>query len=236
MWLSPRFAISRSATLRTLARACEARTSVASVSFGKSSTACMARAVTPPTSASSFCRTGTARPSSWRRRATRRWAGVTSELRRSAASACAAATASCDLTVKRSGCIRAPPILLVALFKLCDPSLEVEDPLDPGEVQPFGGELLDPLQQLDIALRVEARVLRRALRLDQPPGLVHAQGLRVHLGQVGGDRDHEDAPLRVDRSGDRFAPDAAHAAPAAHRAALLSRSARGSPPFSASAS
>ena len=81
----------------------------------------------------------------------------------------------------------------------CDLRFQRQHRLDAGQVQPFGGHLLDPPQPLDVALRVEAGVLRRALRLDQPARLVHPQRLRVHLGELGGDRDHEDAPLLVDR-------------------------------------
>ena len=67
-----------------------------------------ARAAIAPTSAPSFCRIGTTSPRPARSSATSRWAGVISELRRSAASACAAATASWDLTVNRSGCTGRP--------------------------------------------------------------------------------------------------------------------------------
>ena len=37
--------------------------------------------------------------------------------------------------------------------------------------------------------------LGERLRLDQPALLVHAQRLRVHLGELGRDRDHEDAAV-----------------------------------------
>ena len=51
------------------------------------------------------CRTGTTTPSSWSSRARSRWGGATSGFEFSEASRCAAATASWDLTVNRSGCI-----------------------------------------------------------------------------------------------------------------------------------
>ena len=73
-------------------------------------------------------------------------------------------------------------------------ALELEHRLDPGQVEALlGGHPLDPAQPLDVLVGVEAGVLRRALRRDQAARLVHAQRLRVHLGELGGDRDHEHA-------------------------------------------
>ena len=66
----------------------------------------------------------------------------------------------------------------------------------------LGRHLLDPAQPLDVGLRVQPRALGRALGLDQPARLVHPQRLRVHLGQLGGDRDHEDAAVVLDAGGD----------------------------------
>src|SRR5215211_1724501 len=81
-------------------------------------------------------------------------------------------------------------------------SLELEDLLDAGEVHArLGRELLDPAQPLDVRARIEASALGRALRLDQPARLVHPQRLRMHLRQLGGDGDHEDAALVVDARG-----------------------------------
>ena len=75
----------------------------------------------------------------------------------------------------------------------------VEHGLDPGEVEALlGGHPLDPPQPLDVLVGVQAGVLRRALRGDQPARLVHAQRLRVHLGELGGDRDHEHAAAAVE--------------------------------------
>src|SRR5215208_6343467 len=77
--------------------------------------------------------------------------------------------------------------------------LHLQNRLHPGEVQALlAGHLLDPLQALDVALRVKARLLGRALRRDQPARLVHAQGLRMHLRELGRHRDHEDAAFGVD--------------------------------------
>ena len=77
---------------------------------------------------------------------------------------------------------------------------------------------------LDVLLRVQARALGRALGLDQPARLVHAQRLRVHVGELGGDRDHEHAAVGLDL-------DAAHGgrAPAPARRRLV-RAHRASPP------
>ena len=64
--------------------------------------------------------------------------------------------------------------------------------------------------------------LGERLRLDQPARLVHAQRLRVHVGQLGGHRDHEHAAVAVDldaSSGSRRPPDG-------HLAALSARAAR----------
>ena len=63
-----------------------------------------------------------------------------------------------------------------------DPLLHRQHRLNPCQVEPFlRGHPLDPAQPLDIALGVKARVLRRALRGDQAPCLIHPQGLRVHI-------------------------------------------------------
>ena len=81
-------------------------------------------------------------------------------------------------------------------------ALEPEHGLDPGQVQALvGGHPLDPAQPLDVLVGVEPRVLRRALRRDQPARLVHPQRLRVHLGELGGDRDHEHAAPAVEPVG-----------------------------------
>src|SRR5439155_502038 len=105
--------------------------------------------------------------------------------------------------------------------------LELEHPLDPCEVEPeLVGHLLDAPQELDVLLRVQARALGRALRLDQAARLVHAQRLGVHLGELGGHGDHEDPAVRRDGDARRAARDHQRAPPAKRRA-------RGSRPLSA---
>src|SRR5450830_1836185 len=69
--------------------------------------------------------------------------------------------------------------------------------LHAGQVEPQLSELLDALQPLHVALRVAARVLGRALRAHQAAPLVQAQRLRVHVGQLGRHRDHEERPVVV---------------------------------------
>ncbi len=107
MYSSPRAAISFSARCRVRTRACEGRISgsASPPSSGRSSIAAMVRSRICPRLASTFCSTGTTRPSSWSSSASSRCAGVTSGLRRSAASRWAPATASWDLIVNRSGCM-----------------------------------------------------------------------------------------------------------------------------------
>ena len=84
-------------------------------------------------------------------------------------------------------------------MRLVELGLEREHALDAGEVQPdLGRHLLDAPQPLDVGLGVQPRALRRAARLDQPARLVHPQRLRVHLGELGRDRDHEDAAVGGD--------------------------------------
>ena len=105
---------------------------------------------------------------------------------------------------------------------------EGEDALDAGEVEAeLSGHLLDPAQALDVVLGVEARALRRAARLNQPARLVHAERLRVHLGELGGDRDHEDAA--VERDIDALRPDTAGSGLLAHGLTASKRRLRGLP-------
>ena len=58
-------------------------------------------------------------------------------------------------------------------------------------------ELLDTTQAFHVALRVAARVLGGALRLYQPAPLIQPQRLRMHAGQLGRHRDHEQRPVPV---------------------------------------
>jgi hypothetical protein len=108
MYSSPRPADSFSACWRTQTNSLEGRTSgtVLPLSRGSFSTASWARRLASCASTPSRCSTGTTTPSSCSSRAASRWAGATSGLVLSEASRCAAATASCDLIVNRSACIR----------------------------------------------------------------------------------------------------------------------------------
>src|SRR3984885_6079775 len=89
--------------------------------------------------------------------------------------------------------------LLDSRVHLLELLLEREHALDACEVEPgVARHLLDASQPLDVLVRVQARALGRALGLDQPARLVHAQRLRVHLGKLGGDGDHEHATAGLD--------------------------------------
>ena len=137
------------------------------------------------------------------------------------ASSCAAATASWDLIVsllKSISVLSGKPLLAVEdevaavvavyvvhvllqlplqLFDLrvraAQLVLEPQDELDAGEVEAeLRRQPLDDPQPLDVGLRVEARAAGRALRPDEPLRLVHAQRLRMHADELGGDADHVD--------------------------------------------
>src|SRR5437764_13861328 len=70
----------------------------------------------------------------------------------------------------------------------------VEDDLDPGEVDAeLVDEPADLLELLDILGGEVADVAASPLRLDQPDALVMAQGLLVHVDNVGGHADREPA-------------------------------------------
>ena len=66
---------------------------------------------------------------------------------------------------------------------------EREHPLHADEADALVAQLLDPAEQLDVALRVPPAASARARRLDQTLALVDAQGLRMHPRQLGRDRD-----------------------------------------------
>ena len=248
---SPRFAISVSACCSVWTR--RSRTAVPPPRPRRSASAAHRgprepRAAIAPRSAPSFCRIGTARPPGCSSSATSRWAGVTSGFRRAAASSAGVGDGFLGLdreSVRLHQIPRLPHSCAPgsrpgaasarAQSHPRDPLLHRQHRLDPGQVEPFlGGHPLDPAQPLDVALGVKAGVLRRALRGDQPPRLIHPQRLRVHVGQLGGDRDHEDAALV--RRGRLPLP------PPSTRWSLIaappraSASARGSAPLNASAS
>src|SRR4051794_30100842 len=86
--------------------------------------------------------------------------------------------------------------------------LELEDLLDAGEIHAeLGRELLDAPQPVDVLLRVEARVLRRALRLDQPARLVDPRRWGVPPGEPRRDGDHVHAAIALDHApGHRLRP------------------------------
>ncbi len=110
MYSSPSLAISCSARRSVCARVEDIRgSSPRSLSVASFSIASWALAPTAAGSSPSFWRIGATSPSSCTSSATSRWGGATSGLWRAVASCCAAATASWDLTVNRSGCIRPSP-------------------------------------------------------------------------------------------------------------------------------
>ena len=51
---------------------------------------------------------------------------------------------------------------------------------DPGEVEPVGEQVPDPVEALDVGGAVQARALRRAVGIDQPAPLVDPQVLHLH--------------------------------------------------------
>src|SRR3954454_788794 len=76
--------------------------------------------------------------------------------------------------------------------------LELKDALDAREVHAhLGSELLDAAKAIDVLLRVQAGVLRRAPGGDEAAGLVDPQRLRVHSGELDGYRDHVHAAPRI---------------------------------------
>src|SRR4051812_21790278 len=78
-----------------------------------------------------------------------------------------------------------------AVAKPGDAVLELQDVLDAGERQPeLGGEPLQALQPLHVAVRVEPRAARCAPRAHQALGLVQPQGLGMHADQLGGNSNH----------------------------------------------
>ena len=68
--------------------------------------------------------------------------------------------------------------------------LHIEDTHHAGKVDALVGQLVDELQALDIGTRIQARVATRALGVHQALGLVDAQSLRMHAGQLGRHADH----------------------------------------------
>src|SRR5215211_8426728 len=102
------------------------------------------------------------------------------------------------------GALAHPPELGAGAPKL---ALQLQHGFDAREVEPLlGGHALDPAQPVDVLLRVEPGVLRRALRRDQAARLVHPQRLGMHLRELGRDRDHEDAAAAIEARRGRHPP------------------------------
>ena len=80
--------------------------------------------------------------------------------------------------------------LLVLALALLGTLLHIEDTHHAGKVDALVGQLVDKLQALDIGTRIQARVAARALGVHQALGLVDAQSLRMHAGQLGRHADH----------------------------------------------
>src|SRR5436190_5714574 len=158
--------------------------------------------------------------SSWSSRASTRCSGYSSGLPIRRASSCAAATASCDFSVSllksmsvlrdqvdrrlpRHEVATVLPVHLVdrlphlALHPVEPPVhahelvLQPQHVLHACEVEPeLVRQPLDQAEPVEVRLRVQARVPRRALGADQAPVLVDAQRLRVHADEVCGHGDH----------------------------------------------
>ena len=80
--------------------------------------------------------------------------------------------------------------LLVLAVALLGTLFHIENAHHAGKVDTLVSQLVDELQALDIGTRIQARVAARALGVHQALGLVDAQSLRVHAGQLGRHADH----------------------------------------------
>ena len=80
--------------------------------------------------------------------------------------------------------------LFVLALALLGTLLHIEDAHHAGKVDALVGQLVDELQALDIGTRIQTRVAARALGVHQALGLVDAQSLRMHAGQLGRHADH----------------------------------------------
>jgi hypothetical protein len=88
---------------------------------------------------------------------------------------------------------------LELILQRADLVLEFQDPLDPGEVDALVlGQALDLAQLGDVARTVTAAAAGRSARGDEADAVVLAQGLRVHPGELCGDRDDEHRRTLVD--------------------------------------
>src|SRR3954447_5600424 len=115
------------------------------------------------------------------------------------------------------------------LLELGDPPLqgvdlvlELEDPADPFEADPRGGQLGDLAEQFDVPPRVPPAAATGAAGADDSQPVVGAQGLGVQPGELGGHADHVDR--HVGSGGADPGPHpAAHDAPPGRAANRLAR-------------
>ncbi len=84
---------------------------------------------------------------------------------------------------------RADPRLHTAL-KLIEFAAQPDNLLDARQIDAkFLGQAANLAQVIDVALRIEACLTRRAARFDQTFAFVKAERLRVHIDEFGGDAD-----------------------------------------------
>src|SRR5690606_8070093 len=89
--------------------------------------------------------------------------------------------------------VRELPQPVDLVLEAAHPLLEVEDPLDAGEVDALlDREPLHLTEQLDVTDGVAPAPAAGAGRGDDPEAVVLAQRLRVHARELGGHRDDED--------------------------------------------
>jgi hypothetical protein len=81
-------------------------------------------------------------------------------------------------------------------------TLELQDSLDPGQIETFCRELLDATQSVEVVLAIATAVADRAGRVEQAPALVDPQCLGMDARQFGGDGDHKDRSVTVGRGHD----------------------------------
>jgi hypothetical protein len=73
--------------------------------------------------------------------------------------------------------------------------LELDDPGDPGQVEPVGQQLADANEPSHVGLAVETGAARSPVRVDEAAALVDPQVLDLHRGHLGGHRNGELALL-----------------------------------------
>src|SRR5947209_15366227 len=98
-------------------------------------------------------------------------------------------------------------------------ALELEDPFDAGQVHAL--VLRQPLhlaEHRDVTRRVATAAPAGAARRDEPDAVVLPQGLRVHPGESGRDRDDEDRGVVAD-TGRHLKAEVAHASTSPERCA-----------------